>query len=796
MRYSSCDQLPNSNLLRTFRLWTCVFLSVLLFQDMAGANQEKPPAPGDATAEKEPSIEDAMGFESENCWLTAPVNILGKFRKSDLICLKKLAGPGLDVKAVPLSELAAGFKLGEEHVMEGKHSGVWKDLEKHPTIMCNRVPPDWSAFRELEISIFSERITGDVITVGIMSDNPKTPYKDFFIRDFTVDWAGWKKLAIPIAEFKKLGSPSGADKVDGICFFSKNSYRQPNPYTILHLDGMKLNSNLSSSTQASKAAPSVEKFVYRVSAPVPSTPLNHGFPELAQEPAPTAPFSHQYYFQAERTMFKYYPRFHPGYVSFDPGGKAYINSGETIEWTGGDGKWESSDIKNVLVKWAKGKGWEGLFFKWGADSQEQSIRFDNDGDAYLLEQVTAIKGDGNELDPRMRRILLLYSSDQMKTWTVYELPKGHMGGFEKLDGHNKDCLKRPPAIIVTHFSYFSWSDSGAFLIPPAKKANGKLIIPEPVRLFEGALVGSVHSGDGNFMVTSGDDIIILAGWCPAHKPPTEQELSSRPPIPPDHPGLRQKFTRKTHTTIQMLSANGVPAFAFKYNILSGKMSIPVYIGSGGGEMDGHNWPAVTIDGDGYLHALINGHHNPANYVRSLKPLDISSWTDPEYIMVETELPNVSYATLNCDKANTLHAVFRSTKDIYNNHLGYYRKRQGQPWEKERTLVSTFKGMYNVWGQKMTLDSKNDRLFLTYFSLGNMMQYGRDQYEFLVFQLPDREMALCENIGDVRAIWNSGPPPAGDKWPFFRPGPAELTILVSDDHGETWRLALTPDFQLK
>ncbi len=78
--------------------------------------------------------------------------------------------------------------------------------------------------------------------------------------------------------------------------------------------------------------------------------------------------------------------------------------------------------------------------------------------------------------------------------------------------------------------------------------------------------------------------------------------------------------------------------------------------------DNHNWGAITVDGKGYLHVVINGHHNPAAYSRTVRPLDISEWTPTQYVLPEDQKlqPNLSYATLNCDKKNNLYTVHRST----------------------------------------------------------------------------------------------------------------------------------------
>ena len=37
---------------------------------------------------------------------------------------------------------------------------------------------------------------------------------------------------------------------------------------------------------------------------------------------------------------------------------------------------------------------------------------------------------------------------------------------------------------------------------------------------------------------------------------------------------------------------------------------------------------IAPDSQGYLHVILNGHHDPFRYVRSVRPLDISAWTEP------------------------------------------------------------------------------------------------------------------------------------------------------------------------
>ena len=47
----------------------------------------------------------------------------------------------------------------------------------------------------------------------------------------------------------------------------------------------------------------------------------------------------------------------------------------------------------------------------------------------------------------------------------------------------------------------------------------------------------------------------------------------------------------------------------------------------GRAQDNHGGAALTVDAEGYLHALYYPHHEAMRYRRSLRPNDASAWTD-------------------------------------------------------------------------------------------------------------------------------------------------------------------------
>ncbi|MCK5849819.1 MAG: BNR-4 repeat-containing protein, partial [Kiritimatiellae bacterium] len=322
-------------------------------------------------------------------------------------------------------------------------------------------------------------------------------------------------------------------------------------------------------------------------APFEAAKLNHSYPETANDSTVYTPIKYKPYFKTERALFDYYPRFEPGYVSFDPQGKSYLQYGSyTVETLDSSGQWTYHDIMPFLQNYAVSKGFVTFTLLNTGQANETTIRFDNDGDAYMSCVITGQFAGGSSL----RKGLLLHSTDNMATWTVYELPYW-MLRFEKLDGHNQDCLNRPPVILLSS----GYAPCSTYILIPEKQPDGTLAIPSAVQIDVNCMPILPHSGDGNNAITSGDKVFIVYG---------------KVVIPPDH-----------------AHEDGAPAYAVTYDLNTKQLSTPVLIGFGGiSSTDVHNWPAITIDSAGILHVVISGHHNPFRYVYSTSPNSTLSWS--------------------------------------------------------------------------------------------------------------------------------------------------------------------------
>jgi len=689
--------------------------------------------------------EKPMSFSIEGAWMTAP-DMLHEFNEQDLF----------STRTIPFTKLAEGVGASSKYVKKGKYSWKWDNHPRYPTIHCPNVPKDWSSSSFLTFWIYSEESTGERITLAVMSDSDKTPWKDYFMDTFRVDWIGWRKFSIPFSDFFFYEEPAGWNKIDSVYFFTKIFNQQPNPHTALYIDDMKLESKEVSLTKmvkqdfSPKQSVTYQKKVYEIDLNM----LNHKYPEIRSNRPSIGPIVYEPYFKAERALNEYYPRFQPGFVSLSPFGQAYIQyKSYIVETLDKNGKWIYQNLlKNVIEPYAR----ENLRFTTiGIDSSGQtndtSIRFDKDGDAYMLSFIWDLTKNRHS-----RRGLLLHSRDGLKTWQVYVLPY-YMARFEKFVGHNRDRLKRPPVILLSR----GHAPTSLYITIPEKQSDGTLLIPKPQHIVDNAIPFLPHSGEANNAVTHGDKVFIVYG---------------RLGVLPRH-------------TVQ----DGTPTYVITYDIRAKTITKPILIGFGGVDAnDSHNWPSLAIDSKGILHVIINGHHNHFTYVRSHQAYNILKWTQPERIAEGT-----SYAGLICDKNDTLYTVARNSYPGYLFRLSFYRKKVGQPWEKAKHLVVPFKPYYKVWYHKLVMDPVTERLFLSYYAQSPRVSLFKDEYMAYIYTWPDREKNMLKSKQYYEVPLGTDRDRTSPRdYRLYSVSESEIATIVSDNGGDTWHLAETKDFSAK
>ena len=100
----------------------------------------------------------------------------------------------------------------------------------------------------------------------------------------------------------------------------------------------------------------------------------------------------------------------------------------------------------------------------------------------------------------------------------------------------------------------------------------------------------------------------------------------------------------------------------------------------GNAFDNHGGPALTVDAQGFLHAVYYPHHHPFRYRRSSRPNDASQWEDEVSFG-----KRCTYPSLVCGLDNTLYLACRENgKSQWT--MNFYVKPPGKAWRQPVALV--------------------------------------------------------------------------------------------------------------
>ncbi|MEM7011455.1 MAG: BNR-4 repeat-containing protein [Verrucomicrobiota bacterium] len=91
----------------------------------------------------------------------------------------------------------------------------------------------------------------------------------------------------------------------------------------------------------------------------------------------------------------------------------------------------------------------------------------------------------------------------------------------------------------------------------------------------------------------------------------------------------------------------------------------------------HARPVITVDEEGYLHAVLSGHNSAVTYRRSLQPNNASAWSESE------TLGKVTYPAIACGVGGRLIVTMRSGPRWRG--VDCYTKDPGQPWSDARKI---------------------------------------------------------------------------------------------------------------
>ena len=142
---------------------------------------------------------------------------------------------------------------------------------------------------------------------------------------------------------------------------------------------------------------------------------------------------------------------------------------------------------------------------------------------------------------------------------------------------------------------------------------------------------------------------------------------------------------RTHVTWLDAEADGFRVRIRTLDRSTGRWSETRTVGEA---QDNHGGPALTVDGQGYLHIVYYPHHQSFRYRRSQRPNDASEW-ESEILFGE----GLSYPVLLCGPDDTLYLSARrkflppaGSKDSPPWELEWWKKPVSGPWRRERAVL--------------------------------------------------------------------------------------------------------------
>ncbi len=455
-------------------------------------------------------------------------------------------------------------------------------------------------------------------------------------------------------------------------------------------------------------------------------------------------------------QFGYAPSYTRNIPGFDSQDRPFIRSrGSDLHRTSfvhalGDGVWERRGLLAAVR--AAFPTFKDTYYAAGWMCER--IVFDSQDRAYTVLTI--------ELTDGSLRNVLLASRDACRSWQVVQLPAGDIA-HEYFVGHNR--IDGPPflGVFAKRAAHASrQANVYDFSVLQPRWQGDRVVVPAPVLVSRRCFGFGQHSGASSFAVTH-------------HSPAAGRPL--------------------THFVWGEVTASkadpGSPMYAATYDPQSGSVQGVTLIGHASVRDDMHCAPGICVDSRGHLHVVFGAHHTPMRYTVSLQPDVVTGGWSPAVDVLgsgyRTEttdadgLGRQTYASLVCDDQDTLHLVFRQYRrgvDAYLSGGGYmalaHQRRPaaaaGQPptaavWEAPRLLVVPAAGGYTLYYHKLTIDH-GGRLFVSANSMSGA-EWSRQRALVRIWRLRGRR----------------GPRPGYYLHRF---------VLMSDDHGLSWRLAGSAD----
>ena len=121
---------------------------------------------------------------------------------------------------------AEKFKLESsgEQTLSGEYSAKWVVGSPKQTTQYTDIPTDWSAYKYLNIWVYSDSASGSKINIVVNTD---TNSRSFFLYYLKLDFTGWTQVSIPLEDFMPQYNASWDSNVKSI-YFNSNGWKDSN----------------------------------------------------------------------------------------------------------------------------------------------------------------------------------------------------------------------------------------------------------------------------------------------------------------------------------------------------------------------------------------------------------------------------------------------------------------------------------------------------------------------------------------------------------------------------------------
>lgn len=475
-----------------------------------------------------------------------------------------------------------------------------------------------------------------------------------------------------------------------------------------------------------------------------------------------SPIKYPAAYTREREIYGYNPRFMPMPVFFDKQNRPYmitavppgnkvgdhrsyyqrysVTENAFIQTLDDSGNWVVYDICEIMKELLTDNNAEFKPAIQTGYNYAHKIFFDKENRLYIYAIAA---------NPKLSGTFFLYTDKDRDRWGSFRFPDIHNPSVESFDSFTISEENLPT------ISYYQRVEGDRFIaFCELEKENfGELIFKGHKRVMsEKAVFSGSHSGYLNYTLTTKDRIHFF--WIDMENQEKENYTTQRSCY----------YDKKTQQFSKPQTLGSTYALPWT-NARDGK----TYNGP-----NSHNGPTATIDSKGVIHVVLGGHGSQAKYTYSAD--NGNSWAPPEDLPGENS--NNTYPTVITDNKGTVHLIYRATLNavFYEDRhrrggdyrLSYARKKLGQPWECMGGLVVPGNDAYSIYMHTLTVD-RLGRLFLHYYYRADILsQRDKEQYRAKWPDAPDPEVQSNIRTHDP-------------------------VIIMSDNGGDSWKIATTEDF---